>query len=288
MKYAMGDRINFVQFDSQFSPEIKDFLSEYAGINFAKRHKAISVICQIYMHAGNTAGYYICASKMDIIRDAQQFCVGKNDLELIYDLATKHDVFDKTLYEKHQIITNPTMQITYISAKNKSEHWNMNGEFILDFVCKYYKSQTKFAKIATKLDKFKGRFKSIEQNGSEKELNGNISDDDMTLDEFKQLHPKKCFSLPDDWVKPEGVKLSIISEAIKNSQKFLEVKNYMTLERLSTEFYKKVCAGWYDDTNYEKNIAKNEQKKSSQNFKSREYSKEQLDNLYDDLSTVEL
>lgn len=289
MKYATGNRINFVQFESQFSSELERFISEYAGVNSSKYHKALSLILQIYMRAGNTGGYYLSAEEDDILYDARKFNVSVGELKAIYDMATKRDLFDREQYMKNHIITNSTLQITFLSAKAKNTNWSMDGKHILDFVYKYYKSDSKFKKIADKLDKFNGRFKSKEQNGIEKNGNVLIDNDDMTLTEFKQLHPNKCITLPDDWVKPEGVKLKLISEAIKRSEKFLNVKAYMTLERLSTEFYDKVCGNYYDDSNFDNNQVKNEQKKQpAQNYSNRDYSNQDLNNLYDDINNIEL
>ena len=63
----------------------------------------------------------------------------------------------------------------------------------------------------------------------------------------------------------------------------------MTLERLATEFYQKVCAGWYDDSNYEINIAKNEKNKPpAQNFTGRTYSEEKLNSLFDKVENIQL
>lgn len=288
MKYAIGNRINFVQLESQFSNEMDMFLADYAGNNDSKYHKALSIIMQIYMRAGNTGGYFIPADKDDIIIQARNFHIGKAELEAIYDVATKRDVFDRQQYLKNHIITNVTLQIAFISAKAKNSNWSMDGEHILDFVYKKYKSDDKNKKIGDKLDKFKGTNQCIEQNGIELNRTDSLADDDLTLDEFKLLYPKKCVGLPEDWQKPQGVSLRKISEAIKNSDKFLAVKNYMSLEKLSTEFYDKVINGYYDDSKHEVNIVKNEQKKQTQNYTNREYSKEQLNELFDDLEQVEL
>lgn len=287
MKYATGNRISFVQFEAQFTDELERFLSEYAGVNSSKYHKALSLILQIQMRAGNTGGYYLSATEEDIVYDARKFNVSVFDLKAIYDMATKRGVFDRKQYEENHIITNNTLQITFLSAKARNTNWTMDAKHILEFVYNFYKSDNKYKKIADKLDKIAGRNQSKEQNGNEKK-NNVLQDDDLTLAEFKQLHPNKCITLPDDWVKPDGVKLAIISEAIKHSQKFLNVKAYMTLERLSTEFYDKVCGNYYDDSNFDNNLAKNEIKKQTQNYNNRDYSNQDLDKLYDDLESVEL
>ena len=290
MKYATGSRLKFVQLETQFSYEMDKFLSEYAGINSSKYHKALSIILQIHMRAGNTGGYFLSAEPDDIMDDARKFNIGVSELKAIYDVATKRGVFDRNLYLEQHIITNHALQVCFCSAKEDRGGLSMDGSHILNSVYDYFKLERKNKKIVAKLDEFIGKNKSKEQNGIES--NENViyqDDDDMTLSEFKQLHPKKCFSLPEDWIKPDGVKLQIISEAIKKSQKFLEVKNYMTLERLATEFYQKVCAGWYDDSNYEINIAKNEKTKTpNQNFTGRDYSGKDLSTLYDDLNNIEL
>lgn len=288
MKYATGNRINFVQFETQFTDELEKFLSEYAGVNSSKYHKALSLILQIHMRAGNTGGYYLSATEEDIVYDARKFNVSVFDLKAIYDMSTKRGVFDLKQFKENHIITNNTLQIAFLSAKARNTNWNMDAKHILEFVYNYYKSDSKFKKIADKLDKITGRFKSKEQNGNEKKGNEVIDDDDMTLTEFKQLHPNKCITLPDDWIKPEGVKLKLISDAIKRSDKFLNVKAYMTLERMATEFYDKVCGNYYDDSNFENNPVKNEHKKQTQNYTNREYSEKELNSLYTDLDKVEL
>lgn len=288
MKYAIGNRLNFVQIDSQFSNEMEDLISKYAGININKYHKILSVIYQIHMHAGNSGGYFLPASQNDIEREAVKLKLRTDELKTIYDMATRCDVFDRQQYEKNHIITNYTLQISFLQTKYRNTTWSMDANHILDSTYNFFKSDSKYLKIVSKLDEIVNKFKSIEPNGIEQKGNVlNQDDDDMTLEEFKKLYPKKCFTLPEDWIKPAGVKLQLISEAIKNSQKFLEVKNYMTLERLSTEFYKKVCSGFYDDSNYDVNIVKNEQKKT-QNYSNRDYSNVDLNSLFGDLSKVEL
>ena len=275
MKYAIGSRINFIQLDTQFSYEMDKFLSEYAGINSSKYHRALSVLLQIYMRAGNTAGYFLPAEEDDILDDARRFNIGRAELKAIYDVTTKRGVFDKELYEKYHIITNNNLQISYISAKYRNVDWQMDGKYILDFVYKKYKNDTKTQKIASKLEEFIGKYQSIEANGIVKNgieknsivLNSNlevVDIDDMTLDEFKQKHPNKCLTLPTDWVKPHGVSLRIISEAIERSTKFLQVKPFMSLQKLATVHYEKLCDGQYDDSTYTKNESKNQQNKFQQ------------------------
>lgn len=275
MKYAIGNRINFVQLDTQFSYEMDKFLSEYAGIISSKWHRALSIILQIHMRAGNTGGYFLPAEEDDILDDARKFNIGKNELKAIYDVATRRGVFDRDQYINNHIITNNNLQISYISAKYRNVDWQMDGKHILDFVYKKYKSDSRTQKIASKLEEFISKFMSIEADG--KESNGIVSNgivppanpeavdnDDMTLDEFKQKHPNKCLVLPEDWKKPQGVSLRIISKAIEKSAKFLQVKPYMHLEKLATDFYKKLCEGYYDDSNYKKNEVKNQQSKFDQ------------------------
>ena len=275
MKYAIGSRINFIQFDTQFSYEMDKFLSEYAGINSSKYHKALSVLLQIYMRAGNTAGYFLPAEEDDITVDARRFNIGRNELKTIYDVMTKRGIFDKKLYEKYNIITNSNLQISYISAKYRNVDWQMDGRYILDFVYKKYKNDTKTQKIASKLEEFIVKYKSIEPNGIVKngmEKNSIVQNsnlevvdiDDMTLDEFKQKHPNKCLTLPEDWEKPEGVSLKVISDAIEKSEKFLQVKPFMTLQKLATDHYEKLSNGYYEDSSYNKNEIKNQQNKFQQ------------------------
>ena len=300
MKYATGNRINFVQFESQFSYEMDKFLSEYAGINSSKYHKALSVILQIHMRAGNTGGYFLSAEEDDIIDDARKFNIGISELKTIYDVATRRGVFDREQYEKNHIITNESLQVAFCRAKEGRNGHSMDGSHILNSVYKKFKSEDKNKKIAVKLEEFIVKSKSIEPNSIESnriesysnEQHANtevVDDDDMTLNEFKQKHPNKCLVLPDDWQKPQGVSLRKISEAIEKSTKFLQVKPYMHLEKLATDFYQKLCTGFYDDSNYNINEVKNQQSKSTQNYKNREYTPEQLNGLMDtDLNSVEL
>lgn len=265
------------------------FLAEYAGNNDSKYHKALSVIMQILMRAGNTGGYFLPAENDDIIIQARQFRIGVAELKAIYDMATKRDVFDRQKFMKYHIITNDALQIAFISAKSRGEKWSMEPDFILDCVYKKYKFVDKNMKIANKLDEFVNKKSSIEQNRME--LNGieEVSDtDDITLAEFKVKYPEKCAGLPDNWQKPKGVSLKIIAEAIDKSQKFLKVKTYMTLEKLATDFYEKVRYGIYEDSNYNKPSTTDQPKHSVQNFTGRDYSQTDLNSLFDDLDKVEI
>lgn len=259
MKYAIGNRVNFVQIETQFSNEMKLFLSEYAGNNQSKFHKTVSVITQIIMLAGNTGGYFLPATDDDNYINANNFNVHKNELEAIYDVATRRGVFDREQYIKNHIITNQTLQISYINAKYRNKSFNMEGNFILVSTYNFFKSDDKYSKIVSSLDKFASKNSSIEQDGKVQngiELNGTeevtFSPDDMTLDDFKIKYPEKCVGLPNDWQPPKGVSLNVIAEAIEKSQKFLKVKPYMTLEKLATEYYDKVRYGMYEDSSYNK------------------------------------
>ena len=169
MKYATGNRINFIQFESQFSYEMEKFLSEYAGINPSKYHKALSIILQIHMRAGNTGGYFLSADPDDIMDDARKFNIGISELKAIYDVATKRGVFDRDQYEKNHIITNEALQIAFCKAKEGRNGHSMDKSHILNSVYKKFKSEDKNKKIADKLEKFMGINQSIESNG--KELN---------------------------------------------------------------------------------------------------------------------
>ena len=274
MKYATGNRLNFVQLETQFSYEMEKFLSEYAGINSSKYHKALSVILQIHMRAGNTGGYFLSAEPDDILDDARRFNISISELKAIYDVATKRGVFDRKLYLEKHIITNHALQVAFCKTKEDRSGHSMDSSHILNSVYEKFKSEVKNKKIVAKLDEFLAKNKSIEANGSESnciEKNGIVphanpgvvEDDDMTLEEFKLIHPNKCLVLPEDWQKPKGVSLKTISNAIEKSTKFLQVKPYMHLEKLATVFYERLCNGYYDDSNYEKNEVKNQSKKNT-------------------------
>ena len=222
MKYATGNRLNFVQLETQFSYEMEKFLSEYAGINSSKYHKALSVILQIHMRAGNTGGYFLSAEPDDILDDARRFNISISELKAIYDVATKRGVFDRKLYLEKHIITNHALQVAFCKTKEDRSGHSMDSSHILNSVYEKFKSEVKNKKIVAKLDEFLAKNKSIEANGSESnciEKNGIVphanpgvvEDDDMTLEEFKLIHPNKCLVLPEDWQKPKGVSLKTIS-----------------------------------------------------------------------------
>lgn len=296
MKYAIGNRLNFVQIDTQFSYEFERFLDEYSGINNNQFHKAISIITQIYMTAGNTSGYFLpLEGDADYKRYARQFKIGISDLKALIDVATRTGVFDLEKLRKYNIITNHTLQWCYLTAKIDSVNFQMDTNYILISVMEFAKNNGKYKKIADKLEKLVNKNTSIEQDGIVPKRistvkNSTADDDDMTLDDFKQKYPEKCLTLPENWVKPEGVKLSVIANAIEKSEKFLKVKQYMTLEKLATKFYDGLSKGKYDDSEYNKMPSefKPTNTKPKQNYQNREYTPDELNSLFDDVSKVEI
>ena len=268
MKYAIGNRLNFVQIDTQFSYEFNSFLDAYAGINNAKQHKAISIITQMYMLAGNSGGYFLpYEGKTDLKRYARLFRIDDTELKQIIDDATETGLIDRDKFKKYNIITNHSLQWSFLMAKRESKTFSMDWQHVLDSVYEFAKSDGKYKKIAEILDELADKFNSKVQDGKElksKELDGKsptvVDDTDLTLTQFKLKYPNKCKGLPDGWKVPAGVSLKTIADAIENSQKFLAIAKHMNLQKMANpEFYEKICNGEYDDDKFKKmNEAKKE------------------------------
>ena len=275
-KYATGNRLLFVQIESQTSYELEMFLSEYAGINDNKYHKAMSLYTQIVMRAGNTTGYYLPVKRDDIIYQAKLFRVSIQELTNFYDMATNRGVFDKDKYKKYHILTNSSMQYCFANAKNRTSNWEVSNEYFLDSTIKKLKSDNKCLKFVDKFEKNVDQStSSVEESREKVKVNESVSTQTsgcdthtMTLEEFKSLYPLKCKDLPDDFKVPANVDLGIIANAIENSTKFLQNEKIkcMTLQNMCTKYYKRICEGYYDDSVYEANQVKRADQKNNKHI----------------------
>lgn len=274
-KYATGNRLNFVQINSQPNYEFEMFLSEYAGINDNKYHKAMSLYTQIIMRAGNTAGYYLPAERDDIVYQAKCFRVSIQELTNFYDMATNRGVFDKEKYEKYHILTNFSMQYCFATAKNESLSWGVVNDYFLESVINYLKSGGKFLKFVGKFEKrVKESTSSVEKGKEKVKVNESVGTQPdvathtLTLEEFKSLYPLKCKDLPDDYEVPANVDLQIIADAIERSTKFLQNENIccMNLQNMCSKYYKRICEGYYDDNKYDTNQVKRADQKKNKHI----------------------
>lgn len=308
MKYAIGNRLNYVQIDSQFSNEFEMFLSEFVGgNNSAKLHRTLSITYQIILRVGNSGGYFMPATDDDICLQSRAFNISVGELKALYDVATRRGVYDREQYIKNHIITNYSFQVSFLAAKEKSESWVMQPEHLLDSVYNHFKFDVQNKRIVDKLDKLVGKINSIEQDQKKIESNNKVIvsnsqeekqiqtdnqyndltvDNDISLEEFKNKYPLNCEKLPSTWVKPKGISLKEIAKAIDKSQFFLAVKKFMSLDRLAGEFYHDVIAGKYDDATYRTN-PQISNKKNKQNFsESHQYTDKQINELYDDPQSI--
>lgn len=267
----------------------------------SKALEAYALYMLIKMKIYSTEGYYIYYDDSLLSTLARTTGSKASLVHKVVEACLKVELLDPKMYKEHKILTSYVIQSEYFNAiKRRTVH-----DFILEFMYKPFRE-----KIENEIKNEKNVCKNGENvnNNDERRVEfldlNNINGENINLDnktqadslsqknisteelykaykQFKEKYPDKCKCSINQI--PIFINFDLLTKEIEESPQFLKPNNNIDLTWLIKN-YEKVISGAYRKFKSEKTNAE----KPVQNYKNRDYSGKNLNNLFDDLTKVKL
>ena len=230
--------VDFFPFPCHNSTAIKLIESKFKLRGFA-------IIIKLFQKIYAEEGYYLQLSDDVILLLTQEFAVNDNLIPEVIAEAVKRDIFDKTIFEKYNVLTSLDIQKTYLTiTRKRTKKIVFKKEYILPLTYKYLISAEKIKKSAENLNKGK------ESKVNESKVNESILD--VECDGFNNNSPslikffkEKTGKIIDCKNIPKYIDINLLCTKINNSQ-FLKNANNFSLQKCIL-YYDKIIKGFYDD-----------------------------------------
>lgn len=273
------------------------FINKYSNrplINRKYNFEALGVLTylQMLLFSDSETGYYYDVSCNRFQLLASKMGLPSKTLKQYLDWCFEYNLLDGKMYKNYQILTSPKMQADYAVAGLERRKQNINMNYVYpdcSFTQKY--------KIA--LQKYKNALqnsKNVQQNSGDKTKQDDINIDNkrdtnlsieafnLSLEKFKQTFPdKKC---DDEIPFVQGIDFEALTTAINQSPQFLLKYNKPMNWKWCINNYEKIVSGEY--RKFPESNDKLTNTKPKQNYQNREYTQNELNSLFDDVSKVEI
>ena len=241
-------------------------------------------------------GYFYKISNDIILLINKEF--GVNDdivLDVINECLTR-GLFDKSMYEKYNILTSDDIQKDYLNAVRKRKYIEIKEEYRLPFACNFFKKAEEIEKTAEDLLKMaeemnKGEESKVKESkvinveeGNNLLHSTNEQDFPTLIDKFKNATNKY---VGDVKVIPIGVNIDLLIEKVNNSDFLKNAPNFTLKQCLKN--YDKIIAGVYDnDSNRNRNLFKNNSAKptAEHHTNERTYTTEELNSFFTNIDDI--
>lgn len=284
--------LDFFSRNVELSNSEKLFINKYKNRPLKNRnykYEALGLLTylQMLLFSDSETGFYYDVSGNRFQLLAEELDLTNKELKQILDWAFEYSILDKVFYEKYQILTSYKMQEDYSKVLDRPEDrvraQNINMDFVYQcpFTQKYENALQKYKNALQKK-------KSSQQKTGEETRQEDIKKDleekatptaaAFSLEDFKNKYPNKKTNkelklLP-------NINLELLSKKMDDQPWLLDKNN------LDWAW----CLKHYEDIINNKWApgATSTKTKQTQNYSNREYSKEQLTELFDDLEKTEL
>lgn len=247
---------------------------------------------QMTLFSDPETGFYYDLSGNRFQLLANKMGIGNKTLKQYLDWCFEYSLLDENMYKKYNILTSLKMQDDYSRSGLERRQQKINMDFVYpdcSFTQKY--------KIA--LQKYKNALqnsKNVQQNSGDKTKQDDINIDNkrdtnlsieafnLSLEKFKQTFPdKKC---DDEIPFVQGIDFEALTTAINQSPQFLLKYNKPMNWKWCINNYEKIVSGEY--RKFPESNDKLTNIKPKQNYQNREYTSDELNSLFDDVSKVEI
>ncbi len=257
-------------------------------------------------------GYYLEIKKEGFEGLAFMCHTSASKLLEIINQAVYLGIFNRTKYDKFQILTNEEIQLNHFKTVvgRKSENIEIRIPFLISSIIPKIMKFTKYQSIFTEvLKNIKANFEQekrelkVQNKDLEREyilfvnevrsllqkqqtLVKKREDNEQLKSKFKQAFPNKI--VEEDFIIPDYVDMDKLIEGINNSPDFLlGAKNFGLKLCCRVDIYEKITAGYYDKIDHSSTKVKTDKKTISQ-YKGRNYTQLELDGLIDDIENIDL
>ena len=288
--------LKYIVRECNLSSSEKMFISDFNVINKNKianqRLEAFAVYTILKMYMGNDkeSGFFLKADpkQLKFLASDVLFGIDVKFLNRVISSCFENDLFDKTFYDKFNILTSYDIQDKYFYSENVKRRALKTisdyRDFVYDSIWEDLKLADKNKKDACKNDENACNNKETKQDETETDTQTHTetktsvlsTSDCFSLSDFASQFPnKKC---EDNLTVPENVNLALLSKKVKESE-FLQDAANLSIKWL-IDHYHDIIKGTYKGT----------LKKSTpnQNFTGRDYSDRNLNELFDDLEKINL
>ena len=298
--------LKFFSRNVQFSQSEELFLAEYKNRPFKDnfdgryRFEAIGLLTclQMLLFSDQSTGFYYDVSGDRFHLLANKLGVSPKQLSRLLNCCFKYSILDKEFYQKYQILTSYKMQDDYSKVLDKPQDrvraQNINLDYVYqdcDFTQKYKNALQKYKNAVQKRENAVQKMgdktiqdKNINNDNLRKETNLDIQNFNSSLQKFKNNFPnKKC---DDDIAYTPGIDFELLTKCINESPQFLLKFNNPFNWKWCIDHYKAIIEGKY--RKFPEVKQENQPKHAVQNFKGRDYTGKDLNDLFDDIESIEL
>ena len=288
--------LKYIVRECNLSSSEKMFIADFNVINKNKianqRLEAFAVYTILKMYMGNDkeSGFFLKADpkQLKFLASDVLFGIDLKFLNRVISSCFENDLFDKTFYDKFNILTSYDIQDKYFYSENVKRRALKTisdyRDFVYDSIWEDLKLADKNKKVARNNEEIASNNKETKQDETQTdtqtqiETNSSVlnTSDRFSLSDFISQFPnKKC---DENLVVPEHINLSLLSKKVKESE-FLQNANNLSIKWL-IDHYSDIIQDRYKGTLKES--------KPTQNFTGRDYSGEDLSKLYTNLEEVEI
>lgn len=249
---------------------------------------AVYIMLLMKMSEDDDAGYFLEFNQDNKNLLASKIGTDNKFLNRVVFRCLERGLFDKAMYQKYNILTSADIQDKYFFGKQRCTKLRVVKDYLYDFIYENYENVLKKSIIVNKNGEIVNKNKQTTQD----KTNTNTEDDKqadvinnklISFKNFSLLFPKKISE--DFGVKdiPDYVNLELLTEKINESPQFLKQYNNLSLKWCCKEKnYNNIINDKY------KSIEQNSFKNKNQNFDMRDYSQEDRNQLYTDLTKIDI
>ena len=288
--------LKYIVRECNLSSSEKMFIADFNVINKNKianqRLEAFAVYTILKMYMGNDkeSGFFLKADpkQLKFLASDVLFGIDLKFLNRVISSCFENDLFDKTFYDKFNILTSYDIQDKYFYSENVKRRALKTisdyRDFVYDSIWEDLKLADKNKKVARNNEEIASNNKETKQDETQTDTQTNTETKTsvlststyFSLSDFASQFPNnKC---EDNLTVPENVNLALLSKKVKESE-FLQNAANLSIKWL-IEHYPDIIQDRYKGTLKESTPA--------QNFTGRDYSGEDLSKLYTNLEEVEI
>lgn len=276
--------LKFFPREAKLSTQEELFLSDFNILNKERMANqrlesfAVYILLLMKMSEDDNSGYYINFDQDTRNLLANKIGTDNKFLSRVVQSCLARGLFDKVMYEKHQILTSPDIQDKYFFGKQRCSKLQIVSDYLYDFVYENYENVIKKAKIVNKNGEIANKNSQTTQDKTNTNTETRDSSTSDSLKKFNQTFPEKVIN---GNVKiPDYVNLDLLIQKIKESDFLQKCPNLNLNWLIQKDNYEKVVKDFYTNRTF---VPSNEQ-----NFKQRTYSSEETNKLFTNLEDLKL
>lgn len=241
---------------------------------------AVYILLRMKMSDDDDTGYFLKFDQ-DLL-NLLSCSIGTDNkfLTRVVKRCLERGLFDKVMFNKYQILTSPDIQDKYFFGKQRCTKIRVIKDYLYGFIYEKYDFVNKKCEIVNKNGEIVNKNKQTTQDNTNTQTNRDTQTQAMCTNSGLNLFLKEFPNKAESNVEiPSYVDFKTLTEKIKASE-FLRIANNLKLSWfVKKENYEKVISGQYDKIVFSPG-------KNKTGW--REYSQEELNDLYTNLDEINI